>query len=125
MSETLHTCSEEAAPGLDLDQILDPALFRALGDPTRLTLLGRLAMASEPLTVTEVSSCCGVHLSGVSRHLKMLHGAGVVALERRGREVRYRLCCTHLSKVLRAVAAVLDGCPASKVADRAGASATS
>ena len=42
----------------------------------RLALLGRLAMAREPLTVTEVADCCGVHLSGVSRHLKMLHGAG-------------------------------------------------
>ena len=47
-----------------LSRHLDPELFKALGDPTRLALLARLAGAAEPVTVTNASDCCGVHLSG-------------------------------------------------------------
>jgi DNA-binding transcriptional ArsR family regulator len=85
-------------------------LFRALGDPTRLQVLSRLALAAEPLTVTEVSGCCGVHLSGVSRHLAILREAGVVAAAKEGREVRYRLEREALSGVLRGLADAVDRC---------------
>lgn len=112
MDETT-TPSPGPTAAFDFEAILDPALFRALGDPTRLTLLGRLAMARDPLTVTEVADCCGVHLSGVSRHLKMLHDAGLLEAERRGREVRYRLRCDALAGTLREVADALDRCAAS------------
>ena len=88
-------------------------MFRALGDPTRLTLLARLATTPGASTVTELSSCCGVHLSGVSRHLKILHDAGLVGAERQGREVRYRLDCLALSEVLRGMAEALEQCHAS------------
>ncbi len=96
-----------------LERYLDPVIFRALGDPTRLTLLARLASASGPRTVTELSSCCGVHLSGVSRHLKMLHDAALIRSERRGREVRYRLDCGALTATLRGMADALEQCQAS------------
>ncbi len=95
-----------------LERYLDPTIFRALGDPTRLALLARLAGASEPQTVTELSSCCGVHLSGVSRHLKMLHDAALIRSERRGREVRYRLDCAALTATLRGMADALEQCQA-------------
>jgi ArsR family transcriptional regulator len=61
-----------------LREHLRPELFRALCDPNRLTLVARLATAPGPLTVTEASTCCGVHISGVSRHLAMLRDAGVL-----------------------------------------------
>lgn len=96
-----------------LERYLDPAVFRALGDPTRLTLLARLASAGGPQTVTELSSCCGVHLSGVSRHLKMLHDAALIRSQRRGREVRYRLDCAALTATLRGMADALELCQAS------------
>ncbi len=105
-----------ALPGASIDVLtpyLKPDMFRALGDPTRLTLLARLATASAALTVTELSSCCGVHLSGVSRHLKILHDAALVHAERQGREVRYRLDCPGLSQALRGMADALDQCHAS------------
>ncbi len=95
-----------------LERYLDPAIFRALGDPTRLALLARLASASGPQTVTELSSCCGVHLSGVSRHLKMLHDAALIRSERQGREVRYRLDCGALTATLRGMADALERCQA-------------
>ena len=96
-----------------LERYLDPTIFRALGDPTRLALLARLASAPGHLSVTELSSCCGVHLSGVSRHLKMLHDAELIAAERQGREVRYRLDCRALTTVLRGMADALEQCQAS------------
>ncbi|MCP3963306.1 MAG: helix-turn-helix transcriptional regulator [bacterium] len=96
-----------------LQQYLEPAIFRALGDPTRLALLARLASAPGALTVTELSSCCGVHLSGVSRHLRMLHDAELISSARQGREVRYRLDCAALTTTLRGMADALEQCQAS------------
>ncbi len=95
-----------------LAEHLQPDLFRALGDPTRITLICRLAAAPGPITVTEISSCCGVHLSGVSRHLAMLRSAGVIRAEKAGREVRYRLDWEALTKTLRGLADTIDDCRA-------------
>lgn len=89
---------------------LGPALFAALADPNRLTLLGRLALADGPRTVTELAGCCGVHLSGVSRHLARLREAGVVSADRQGREVRYTLDRIELVAALRRLADALETC---------------
>ena len=96
----------------DLVRHLRPDLFRALCDPTRLRLLGRLALARRPQTVTEVAGCCGVHLSGVSRHLACLRDVGVVEAVREGREVRYSLRREELTAALRGLADAIDGCEA-------------
>ena len=91
---------------------LNPEFFRALGDETRLALLVRLAGAPGALTVTEAAGCCGVHLSGVSRHLAALRDAGVVHARKQGREVRYSLDCTALAGALRDLAEALERCAA-------------
>lgn len=96
----------------DLRSLLRPELFKALGDPVRVAVVCRLAMAMEPQTVTDMADCCGVHLSGVSRHLATLRDAGVVEAERVGREVRYRLDCGRLAQTLRQLAGALDACHA-------------
>ena len=101
---TLEACREV------LHRELRPEWFRALGDPTRLQVLRRLAFASRPLTVGEVAGCCGVHLSGVSRHLALLRSAGIVQAERAGREVRYRIERAELTRTLRDLADALEGC---------------
>ena len=95
-------------PGLK--EHLQPELFRALGDPTRLVLLTRLAIASEPATVNRLADCCGVHLSGVSRHLALLRDAGVVDSEKQGREVLYSLNRKQLTGTLRGLADAIDTC---------------
>ena len=89
---------------------LRPELFRALSDPTRLQVLGRLALAAGPQTVTEVAGCCGVHISGVSRHLACLREAGVVTATKVGREVRYSLEREELTEALRGMADALEAC---------------
>ena len=95
-----------------LQDQLRPELFRALCDPNRLTLVARLASATGPLTVTEASTCCGVHLSGVSRHLAILRDAGVLQATKEGREVRYELDCGALASALRQLADALETCRA-------------
>ena len=93
-----------------LSRELRPELFRALADPTRLLLVGRLAASAEPLSVTDLQSCCGVHISGVSRQLALLRDADVVDAEREGREVRYRLRFDTVTGALRGLADALDAC---------------
>lgn len=95
-----------------LREQLRPELFRALCDPNRLTLVARFASANRPLTVTEAGTCCGVHISGVSRHLAMLREAGVLQATKQGREVRYELDCGALASALRQLADALENCRA-------------
>ena len=93
-----------------LDECLEPELFQALCDPVRLSLVAHFAASGEPLTVTEASRCCGIHFSGVSRHLGMLKRAGVVQAEKRGREVYYRLEVEALASTRRGLADALEAC---------------
>jgi DNA-binding transcriptional ArsR family regulator len=89
---------------------LRPELFRALCDPNRLALLAGLAVAPEPLTVSEAAKCCDVHLSVVSRHLALLREAGIVEAEKVGREVSYRLNFRELVATLRGLADAIEQC---------------
>ena len=75
---------------------LSTTLF-ALADPTRRGLLARLANGDT--TVTELAEPYDMSLAAVSKHLKVLEGAGLIS---RGREAQWRPC--HLeAKPLRAV----------------------
>ena len=65
------------------------ALFRLLSDSTRLRLLRLLAV--DRFNVSELTGILGVAQSGVSRHLGLLREAGLVAEEREGGFVYYRL----------------------------------
>ena len=93
-----------------LSRHLKPDLFKALCDPSRLALVARLAAATRPLTVSEAAECCGVHLSGVSRHLSLMRRAGAVIAEKRGREVTYRVNFQELIGTLRGLADALEDC---------------
>ena len=104
--------NDDPRPASGLERHLRPELFKALGDATRLQVLGRLITAPEPQTVSDVADCCGVHLSGVSRHLAALRDAGLVLAERHGREVRYSLDCEAITGALRAAADAIDACRA-------------
>lgn len=112
LNGSLESCNVSEACCDELSQQLRPELFKALADPVRITLVCRLAVATEAMTVSDVADCCGVHLSGVSRHLSTLHDAGIVQRERVGREARYRLDCAGLATTLRAAARALDACHA-------------
>ncbi|HEX8432483.1 MAG TPA: metalloregulator ArsR/SmtB family transcription factor [Longimicrobium sp.] len=65
-------------------------VFAALGDPTRLGLVGRLS-AEGPLSITRLSEGTGVTRQAVTRHLHALGDAGLVRDARRGRERVFEL----------------------------------
>jgi DNA-binding transcriptional ArsR family regulator len=65
------------------------ALYRLLGDETRLRLLRILSL--ERLNVTELTGILDIAQSGVSRHLGLLRDAGLVVEEREGGFSYYRL----------------------------------
>ena len=56
-------------------------VFGALADPTRRAILARLADGD--LTVAELSAPFSVSQPAISRHLKVLEGAGLVSRSRR------------------------------------------
>ena len=65
---------------------LSATLF-ALADPTRRGLLARLA--SGEATVLELAEPYEMSVAAVSKHLKVLEGAGLIT---RGREAQWRPC---------------------------------
>ena len=65
---------------------LDSA-FAALSDPTRRAILARLALGET--SVTELAKPFAMSLPAVSKHIKVLERAGLIA---RGREAQWRPC---------------------------------
>ena len=57
------------------------ATFSALSDPTRRAILARLSTGA--LTVNEVAEPFAMTLGAVSKHLKVLETAGLIARERK------------------------------------------
>jgi len=70
------------------DDRLD-AVFHALGDRTRRALLARLA--SRPAMITELAHPFAMSLPAVSRHIRVLEGAGLVTRSVDGRMHRCSL----------------------------------
>jgi ArsR family transcriptional regulator len=64
-------------------------LFLALGDKTRLRLLG--LMANGPVAVGSLAEKLRESQPKVSRHLAYLRNAGVVSTERDGKHIYYRI----------------------------------
>src|ERR1051325_10098608 len=58
-------------------------VFRALGDPTRRAMLGRLARGDQ--TVTELAAPHRMSLAAASKHIQTLERAGLVKRTVRGR----------------------------------------
>jgi DNA-binding transcriptional ArsR family regulator len=75
-------------------------VFAALGDPTRLSLLGRLSVDG-PLSITRLSEGTGVTRQAITRHLHALGRVGLVRDARRGRERVFGLDLKRLEKARR------------------------
>jgi DNA-binding transcriptional ArsR family regulator len=84
---------------------MDPlsATFSALADPTRRAILARLALGAT--AVTELAKPFDMSLPAVSKHLKVLERAGLIA---RGREAQWRPCRIE-PKALKSVDDWLEG----------------
>jgi DNA-binding transcriptional ArsR family regulator len=62
--------------------------FAALADPTRRAILVRLAAQGEA-TVNELAQPFDISLQAISKHLKVLEGAGLIT---RGKDAQFRPC---------------------------------
>ncbi len=93
-------------PGIE--DLFIPSFFKALGDSNRIRILVQLARCQEPCSVSELSTCCPVDFSVVSRHLSKLHAAGIVKSERRGKQVYYSAKISDLVIKLRSMADTLE-----------------
>lgn len=74
-------------------------VFRALADPTRRRILELLA--DDDLTAGEIASHFNMAFPSVSHHLGVLRDAELVATEREGQFIRYRLNSTVFQDALR------------------------
>lgn len=93
-----------------IDDFLDPELFKALCDPTRVKLIACLAKCGRPCSVTEVAECCSVDLSVVSRHLALMARAGLLDSVKEGRVVQYRVRFHDVVEALRGLADAIEAC---------------
>ena len=62
-------------------------MFSALADPTRRAILARLALGQT--SVTELAKPFDISGPAITKHLKVLEGAGLIT---RGREAQWRPC---------------------------------
>ncbi len=81
---------------MDFDRPLPDALvelvaerFRVMAEPMRIKLLDRLR--ESPATVGELTLATGASQPNVSKHLGVLHAAGIVSREKDGNFVRYAI----------------------------------
>jgi ArsR family transcriptional regulator len=66
-------------------------LFKALGDETRLEMMGLLAAAGAELCACDIESHFSLSQPTISHHLKILREAGLITGERRGTWVYYAI----------------------------------
>jgi len=85
----------------------DPAgaVFNALADPTRRSLLATIA-DRPAATATELAASLPITRQAVVKHLAALAEAGLLNSEREGREVRYSVTPAPLSDAVSWMAAV-------------------
>lgn len=92
--------------------------FRVIGEPLRIKLLDHLRDGEA--SVGELTEALGANQQNVSRHLAVLHGAGIVARRKRGTRTLYSiadptvfaLCetvCGALEQSISELAQILDG----------------
>ena len=82
-------CPPASVNGADWHR--DAALFKALADPSRLTMLATLARTDDELCVCDFTDALPLNQPTVSHHLRILREAGLVTCERRGTWVYCRL----------------------------------
>lgn len=98
--EALHRDVSSAPPDMPSWQVLDTAgdLLRALAAPVRIGIVLQLRESSR--CVHELVDALKVPQPLVSQHLRVLRAVNVVAGERCGREVLYRLVDHHLANIV-------------------------
>ena len=84
-------------PPSDIERIC--ALFRLLGDPTRMRILEALLLGDE-FCVCDLAATVGALETTVSQSLRLLRAAGLVRARREGRMVFYTLSNATVRRLL-------------------------
>ena len=74
------------------------ATFAALADPTRRAILARLAKGEA--TVNELAAPFDMTQPSISKHLSVLHDAGLVHQQKRGQHIIYSIAADNLANSL-------------------------
>ena len=82
-------------------------IFTALGDPHRQKIL-LLFEPDEQLNITQIAAVIPLSRSAVVHHLRVLREAGILKLERSGKESLYRVNPAPLKLALTTLLAYLD-----------------
>jgi len=88
-------------------------VFKAMAHPTRLFIVDELSRVDERC-VCELTEMIGADISTVSKHLSILKNAGIIADDKRGNQVFYRLRVPCILDFFRCVESVLESRDASK-----------
>src|ERR1035437_5974812 len=83
--------SEEHDPSCSADLSAAVALFRSLGDVTRLVIVHELARGDR--RIVDLTRAVGLAQSTVSAHVACLRDCGLVEGRPQGRQMLYRLSC--------------------------------
>lgn len=76
---------------VNASRAIDPVpLFAALGDRTRLKLVDTLSDGTSR-SISDLAAGSGMSRQAITKHLKVLESAGLVANDRMGRESRFHL----------------------------------
>jgi DNA-binding transcriptional ArsR family regulator len=98
---------------LSLAEAFEDPLLKALSDPTRCMLLRTLAQLG-PADIATIAEAYPQDRSVISRHLRLLHEAGVVKSTKEGRHVFYALdgpaLITRLEVLLAKAKVLVSGC---------------
>lgn len=76
--------------------------FRVLGDATRLSIINLLMERGE-LNVGEICDALASSQANISKHLRTLHGAGIVARRREGTAAYYRIADASITRLCKVV----------------------
>jgi|SRR5215469_8479101 len=75
------------------------AVLAAISHPSRRAMIARLAKG--PARVTEIAAPFDMSLNAVSKHLKVLEGAGLIRREKQGRDHMIEFRARPLRQVVR------------------------
>ena len=100
MDETKTNSNIEALSPLPDDDVIYSLaeLFKALGDPTRVKILG--CLQKRDMYVGEIAERVGMSTSAVSHQLRVLRGIKLVKGTKEGKEVRYSLDDDHVTQIM-------------------------
>ena len=73
-------------------------LFAALGDETRLTLVGKLS-TGQPISISRLTEGSRLTRQAITKHLRVLEGVKMVRSARAGRESRFQLDLEPLAEI--------------------------